>query len=217
MSNPSTSNTSTEERALALLGDGIEQSVVASHLGVTESRISQIISQPEFAERLIALRYENLSKHNARDKEYDAIEDALVVKMKESLPLLFRPEQILNALTKINAAKRRGSSAPVSIGQQQTIVKITMPVRVINRFTTNVLNQVVEAGDQKLVTVQSGVLMKHLKEREEKREAVLIEQDPSHGHERNEGSGDSTSRPNGTNRTEQTQGSGNPASYPVPA
>ena len=37
----STSVTTTEERALALLGTGISPSVVAATLGVSESRISQ--------------------------------------------------------------------------------------------------------------------------------------------------------------------------------
>lgn len=208
-----THNSTVEEMALALLGDGIAQEAVASHLGVTESYISQLVSKDEFAAQLIALRYENLSKHNARDKAYDGIEDELVTKMQESLPLLFRPEAILKAIQVINAAKRRGSSAPASVNQQQTIVKIVMPVRVINRFTTNVMNQVVEAGDQKLVTVQSATLMDQLRKQEKRREEVLIEQAAPNGHGRSE----ANSAPAGTSQFESAEGSRNPVSYPVPA
>lgn len=206
-------NSPIEDMALALLGDGVEQSIVASHLGVSESAISQLISRDDFAEKLITLRYENLSKHNERDKAYDLIEDELVTKMKESLPLLFRPESIMKAIQVINAAKRRGSSAPAATTTQQTVVKIVMPVRVINRFTTDMMNQVVEVGDQKLVTVQSGVLMQQLQKQQAKREGLLIEQGTLNGHARVE----TDSGPASTTRFESAQGGGNPASHPVSA
>lgn len=208
-----TQNSTTEEMALALLGDGIPQETVASHLGVSESLISQLVSQEVFAEKLIALRYENLSKHNARDKSYDLIEDELIVKLKESLPLMFRPEQILKAVQVINAAKRRGSSAPAATTAQQTVVKIVIPVRVINKFTTNVMNQVIQAGEQKLVTVQSGVLMKELQKQQDRRAAILIDQAAPNEHGRTE----TDTTPTSPVAFESAEGSRNLASNPVPA
>lgn len=208
-----TQNSTVEEMALALLGDGIPQESVASHLGVSESLISQLVSREDFAAKLIELRYTALSKHNERDKSYDSIEDELIVKLRDSLPLMFRPEQVLKAVQVINAAKRRGSSAPAATTQQQTIVKIVMPVRVINKFTTNVMNQVIEAGDQKLVTVQSGVLMESLKKQQGQREALLIEQAAPNGQQRSE----TDSRPTVPASFEPAESRGNPISYPVPA
>lgn len=209
-------NGTTEEMALALLGDGIAQSVVASHLGVTESTISQLVSQDAFKERLIALRYENLSKHNERDRKFDTAEDMLIEKLTESLPLLFRPMEIARTLQIINAAKRRGSSAPAAMTEQQQVVQLVMPVKVVNKFTVNVMNQVVEAGDQKLVTVQSGVLMDRLKKQQGERERVLLEhtsEGNGDGHGRNEATG-------GSERSETSrsaESSRDFASYPVPA
>lgn len=175
-----------EERAMKLLGNGVPAPHVASTLGISESRVSQLMSQEEFAAAVVALRYEALAKHNAADSELDELETELRLKVKESMALMFRPEQLLKAFQIINSAKRRGSSAPEAITQQQTIVQISMPVKVINRFTKNVMNQVVEAGDQKLVTVQSGILLEALKLQQSKREqSLLLEGNGgNNGHER---------------------------------
>ena len=151
--------TATEERALQLLGSGVLPATVALALGVTESRISQLLSDPNFADSVAQLRFENLQKHNKRDNELDALEDTLIEKFKASMALMFRPEQILRALQVINAAKRRGQAAPEAITQQQSVVNLVMPVQIIQKFTTNINNQVVQTGDQKLITVQSGALL----------------------------------------------------------
>jgi hypothetical protein len=158
-----TTTTTTEDRALQLLGSGVLPATVASALGVTESRISQLLSDPNFADSVAQLRFENLQKHNKRDNELDNLEDELIEKFKASMALMFRPEQILRALQVINAAKRRGQAAPEAITQQQNIITLVMPTQIVQKFTTNINNQVVQTGDQKLVTVQSGALLDKLK------------------------------------------------------
>lgn len=150
--------TSTEERALTLLGQGLGPEVVASAVGVTVSRISQLLSSPEFSAQVAELRYKNLSKHNERDNAYDRMEDNLLQKLQDLLPFMVRPMEVLKAIQIINAAKRRGSSAPESITNQQTVVQLVMPTQIINRYTVNTHNQVIQAGQQDLVTVQSSSL-----------------------------------------------------------
>lgn len=152
--------TSTESRALSLLGQGIGPEMVASAIGVSVSRISQLLSDPNFAAEVAELRFRALAKHNERDSAYDSLEDELVQKMKDCLPLMYKPFEILKAIQIINAAKRRGSSAPESITAQQTVVQLLMPTQIFNNFTkqeitVNVNNQVVKAGEQDLVTIQS--------------------------------------------------------------
>lgn len=147
--------TSTEERALALLGSGLGPEVVANAVGVSVSRISQLLSEPEFAAAVSELRFNSLHKHNIRDNEYDSMEDKLLKQLKDVLPLMMRPMEILKAIQVINAAKRRGQSAPESITNQQTVVTLIMPVNVIQKFTTNIHNQVIQAGTQELLTIQS--------------------------------------------------------------
>ena len=154
--------TSTESRALALLGQGLGPETVASAIGVSVSRISQLLSETEFAASVADLRFKNLSKHNERDNEYDRLEDELISKMRDLMPFMVCPMEVARVLQIINAAKRRGSSTPESITNQQTVVQLNMPVSIYQKFTVNANNQVIQAGQQQLITVQSGNMAKLL-------------------------------------------------------
>jgi hypothetical protein len=130
--------------------------MVASAVGVSVSRISQLLSDSSFSAKVAELRYENLAKHNIRDSIYDSLEDDLVAKMRDCLCYMVRPLEILKAIQIINSAKRRGSSAPEALLAQKEVVSLVMPVQIIQQFTTNINNQVIQAGKQELITVQSG-------------------------------------------------------------
>jgi hypothetical protein len=164
-------------RALALLGDGIQQSIVAQTLGVTESYISQLLADENFRNAVVEKRYNHLQKYNVRDAAYDKIEDKLLDQLEKMLPMLMDPMKIAKVLSTINAAKRRGQSAPESIVTQNTVVQLTMPIAVLNRFkvTKDANNQIIEAGEQSLVTIQSGSLMDRVKAQNEgKQNGTLI-------------------------------------------
>lgn len=165
----SNSSSTVSTRALSLLGHGIGPEQVASALGVTTSYISQLISNENFSSQVAELRFQNLSKHNERDSQYDSIEDTLIEKMKDLIPFMMRPMEVLKAIQIINGAKRRGASAPESITNQQTIVQINLPAITVTKFTTNIQNQVIQAGQQELLTIQSGALLKEVKESENER------------------------------------------------
>lgn len=156
-------DTSTESRALSLLGSGVQPEIVAASLGVSPSRISQLLSQPEFAAEVAELRFQSLNKHNERDQKYDHLEDALLERMKDSLPMMYKPMEILKSIQVVNAAKRRGASAPESITQQQTIVQLVLPTQIINSFQLNAQNQVVSTGQQDLITMQASTLLERNK------------------------------------------------------
>ena len=161
--------TMTESRALALLGAGVAPETVAASLGVSASRISQLLSDEEFSARVSELRFQNLAKHNERDSSYDTLEDSLLEKMREALPLMHRPMEILKAMQVVNAAKRRGSSAPEAIIEKQSIVQLCVPVQIINKFQTNIQGQVttIQTEDKlhSLLTIQSGALDSLVKEK----------------------------------------------------
>ena len=150
--------TTTEERALALLGNGIPATVVAASLGVSDSRISQLLSDENFAARVSTLRYENLQKHNERDASYDKLEDRLLDQLEQAIPMMHRPMEIARVLQTVNMAKRRGAATPEAIHEKQEVITLVMPTQIINKFTTNIHNQVVQAGTQELLTIQSGSL-----------------------------------------------------------
>ncbi len=159
----STSTTSsTEEKALKLLGRGLSAEVVASAIGVDPSRISQLVAQESFKEKLVALKYEELSKNNDRDSKYDSIEDSLVQKFETILPWMHKPQDILRAMQVVNGLKRRGTGSDHSAAPIQSTTILNMPIQVIQKFTTNINNQVVQAGDQNLVTIPSSSLLKKI-------------------------------------------------------
>lgn len=157
-------STSTRERALTLLGQGVSVDATAAACGVSASAISQLLSYEDFSAAVAERRFSALQKHNKQDNEYDSIEEVLTEKFKQSIPLMMRPMEILKGLQVINAQKRRGMSAPESIHDKQTVVSITLPSVILNNFTntsitTNIHNQVVKVGEQDLTTMQSGTLL----------------------------------------------------------
>jgi len=158
--------TSTESRALSLLGQGLGPELVASAVGVSVSRISQLLSEPEFAAQVAELRFKNLASHNERDCAYDKMEEMLQQRLANVIPFMMEPALILKAIQVINGAKRRGASAPESITNQQTVVQLVLPTQIYNSFTQNIQvnlnNQVVRAGSQDLVTMPSGGMTKLL-------------------------------------------------------
>lgn len=157
---------STEERAIKLLGNGLAPEQAAAALGVSASRISQLLSDDVFAQEVATLRYQNLQAHNERDASYDVMEDALLEKLADVLPLMMRPMEILKALQVLNGAKRRGQSAPEQIVHQNTIVNLVMPTQIIQKFAMNSNNQITTVGQQTLETMQSSQLLKNAKSKQ---------------------------------------------------
>jgi len=173
---PGTSST-TEERALALLGKGIAAESVASALGVTPARISQLLAKETFANAVSALRYANLQKNNARDEVYNTLEDKLQDKLEKSLPLMVRPDTILKALQVVNNAKRRGQTSQDSGTNTQNVVNLILPTVITEKFITNIDNQVTKAGEQELLTIQSGNLLKQVEDLQDTNREILENHD----------------------------------------
>lgn len=153
-----------EERALSLLSSGISAAKTAEALGVDPSRISQLISEENFSARLAEAKFEALSKHNQADAELDTIESKLRTRMMETIDTVYKPMELTRMLQVVNAAKRRGQSAPENIVEKAQIINLTMPVKIVNKLVTNINNQVVRANEQDLVTIQSGTLAARYKE-----------------------------------------------------
>lgn len=176
---------SIRDRALELLGDNIEPSVVASALGVTPSDISQYLADETFRDEVTKLRYERLVGNNSRDRRLDAMEDKLLDKIDKSLGMIFDPMKLVQIYAKVNAATRRGASAPASLQTQQPAVALSMPTFVLQKFTTqvNIHNQVVAVQDssgkaESLVTIQSKVL-RDIVDTEQSTKALSFERNQS--------------------------------------
>lgn len=146
------------DRALTLLGQGHPQSVVASALGVSESYISQLLSDEQFSAQVQELRVASLSAATDLDNKYNNIENELLGKLENVAKLFVSPREILNALTKINAMKRRGASVAPEAIPKERIVVLELPQKVNYNFVTNINQQVVEIQSdgesaQSLITI----------------------------------------------------------------
>lgn len=150
---------SNQTKCLELLAAGVTPDQVASALGVSVSLISQYCSEELFASELASRRFHLLQKHNARDDELDSLEDSLILQLKRLAPLAMRPLEAGRLLQIVNAAKRRGISAPAAITESQTVVRLTIPTQIVNKFSVNLNNQVISTDAQELVTIQSGSVL----------------------------------------------------------
>lgn len=150
----------TESRALTLLGQGLSISVVASALGVTESTISQLLSNPAFSSEVKNRKFAALARHNTIDENYDKMETALQKKLHEVIPMMFKPREILQAIQIINGAKRRGMPSHDTNPGQGAVVPIIMPTIITQKFVTNINQQVIQAGSQDLTTLPSSEISK---------------------------------------------------------
>jgi predicted transcriptional regulator len=159
---------STEQRALDLLGQGVSAEQTAAALGISPSRVSQLLSEESFAAAVSERRFAALSKHTARDNAYDQIEDALIDKFRDMIPLMYKPMEVMKAMQVVNQAKRRGQSAPESISNQREVINLILPTQIIQQFQVDIKNQVIQAGQQTLVTVQSGSMTDLLAKHKEK-------------------------------------------------
>lgn len=147
-----------EKKVLAMLGSGVSATIVASAVGVGDSYISQLVSVPQFAYEVAKLRMQNTQQYIDTDSKYDSIESKLLKKLEDCLPLMMRPLEILRAIQVINGAKRKtglGSDTGNNTVAVQQVVQLTLPNVIVQKFTTNINNQVVTAGAQNLVTANS--------------------------------------------------------------
>ena len=159
--------TAVNDQVLDLLGKNVPAAMVASALGISASRVSQLISDPEFASQVSELRYKSLLRYSEADSEYDDMETALRHRMRDLIPLMYKPFEVLKAMQVINQAKRRGTSVIESGNERAAVVSLTLPTNIFNQHVVqniqvNVNNLVTRAGDQDLVTIQSSQMDKML-------------------------------------------------------
>lgn len=154
----------TAGRILEMLGNGLAPNVVASALGVTDSYVSQLIGEESFSQQVAALRFTRLQEATSRDKRYDSLEDKLLEKMEDLLPMMYKPMEVLRALTLVNAAKRRGADAPDNTVIHNTVVQLTLPQVITQQFVKDIKGQVVAVGEQELITIDATQLTSKLKE-----------------------------------------------------
>lgn len=153
-----------KERAIRLLGAGVNGETVAATLGCEPSYISQLLSEDNFRERVVSLRVANLTKASERDAEIDDIEDVLIQKIKDSVDYITKPRDLISAFNVINKAVRRGTGIGQNTLQNNLTVQLTLPIAVQVRYTANSQGEVVDVNGQSVITMPPAQLLRNMAE-----------------------------------------------------
>ena len=172
--NKSSATQSFEERAVQLLSSGISASKVAEICDVDPSRISQLMDETGFKEKLTEAKFDRATKYNTIDDKLDTLEETVIDKLADSLSLIMDPMKLSRVLQVVNGAKRRGTSILGGLADSGQIVQLILPIKVTNTFVLNQVNQVVQAGGEDLLTIQPSQ-MKELLNGHVTRQAASIE------------------------------------------
>jgi hypothetical protein len=172
--------TSTRERAIKLLGQNIQQSLVASAIGVSESYISQLLVEEGVAAEIAQLKAASLEAAVEKDETIESLEKSALAKIKSQLTYVKSPLeaarvfQILNNAKKATQAPQLGDSAGVQI------VQITLPAAARGssvRISLNTSNQVIDVEGRSMAPLPSKALPQLAKRLADKTaETVVVKQ-----------------------------------------
>lgn len=146
------------KKAIDLLGNNVGPEQAALAIGVSVSRISQLLAEDDVVAAVTERRLANVQGGIDRDKSYDSMEDILIKKLKGSIPLLVRPMEIVRALESVNKANRTTSGPVAGTTINQQVVNLTLPAKITANFVINNTRQVVEVGGKTMVPMQSSNL-----------------------------------------------------------
>lgn len=166
-----------KEQIIALAESGIAHSLIAKRTGVSESYISQVLSEDSIRAKTIQAQLAVLDERTARDAKYDAIEDALLEKTSEIVPNLYKPQDIIKVLMMINKAERRGASsqqlAELANSRQDSIVPLELPERIRTKIIKSHTKEVISVNGRGLITKDSRTLLQEIES-----EKTLLPVDP---------------------------------------
>lgn len=152
------------DRLLKLLGSGVSNAVAASAVGCTESYVSQLMAEEEFAQKVAALRFEMLQASRARDEKADTLEDKLLEKLETTLPLIMKPMEVLKALSTVNGLQRRSKPAQEQVHIQNQIIQLQMQTNVVAKLTLTPNKEIVAVDGRDLITMSSAQLLMEAKD-----------------------------------------------------
>lgn len=158
---PATPHTTTEslsvrEKILNLLSYGMAASDVADATGVSPSRISQLLAEPEFKSRLDGLKYERMQGAAAKDDQMDRIEGKILDNLEKTVHLVADPLKLTRMLKEVNGLKRRTTGMGPAHAPDSKTVKLNIGVNLINQFQVNANSEVIAVGGKSLLTMPSG-------------------------------------------------------------
>lgn len=147
----SAAGTSTVDRIIKYAAKGYKQAEIAAALGVDDSYVSQVVNDPDNAEKLEAQAIAFTEANDTYDRKIDEAEEMALEGVKRRLPMAKLGEQI-SALKVLNSMKRRRDTAPATRHNQTTVVQLQLPQIAQVAYLTNSSNEIVEVSGRTMVT-----------------------------------------------------------------
>jgi len=163
-----------KDKIQELLGLGLPNHVVASAVGVSESYISQLVSDEAFAQTVQELRLKNLTEAAGRDKKWNSLEDALLGKLDNLMDISFtRPMEVIKALAVVNSAKRRAAPQELNATANAVVIPLILPLVLAPKLSLNEQGQVIEVEGRVIATMPANVVNRRLDELKKKNEKEI--------------------------------------------
>jgi predicted transcriptional regulator len=161
-------------KIIEMVSRGYAQNIVASACGVSDSYISQLLSDPEVREQVSAKRLETLGNRAATDDSVDSLETKALDRLHQLMPMITDPMKALRVYQVANGAKRKTHEPEQAGDKHGTIVNITLPEVAEVHFKLSSRQQVVEVDGRSTATLPSNVLTKRLEDRREQQKSAQI-------------------------------------------
>jgi len=134
-------------RAKEMLSLGIPASAVAARLGVTDSMISQLLADPDFA----ASVQEATIESSDEDQQFDNLLQKTELESLQNISNKIKfgnLQQSLVAFRTLNGARKRRDSSILATQPVGSVVQISMPVVLIPTYVMNARSEIVEVDGQ---------------------------------------------------------------------
>lgn len=141
-----------KDRAFTLLAMNIPPTQVAAAIGCSPSYVSQLLSDPSFADAVKEAQAvyvsEKLEQAKKMDDLKDSIESQLLDKLQSTIAYLNKPSDILLAVKIANSLKRSAAASQIAPSSSQAAagtVKLSLPAHLLQHAKLNI--QISPAGE----------------------------------------------------------------------
>lgn len=149
------------DQLIELLGDGHSQVAVAQALGISESRVSQLLQDPELRAQVAAVRAKKLGRESRIEEKRVTLEEKILEKLERAIPImaLSKPLDIARVY-QIISASRKASGVTRDLEGAGAHVTVVLPAGILgSKFKLNAQNEVIEVEDGvPLITANQRIL-----------------------------------------------------------
>lgn len=149
-----------KEKAKNLLSGGVEYSLAARILGCDVSYLSQLMSDPDFAAEVTARQVQNAGDQVQITRKITDLQLKALEKIERLLPYETDLSEIRQCFSALNKATIRTPDVNPDAGKDQQVVPLRLPESITFAFKVDINNEVIQAGEQMLVTMPSQQLLK---------------------------------------------------------